>query len=497
MNARLFSPAALAAAAALTLALPAAASADLSLVSQWGSAGTGNGQFQVPSGIAVDGAGNVYVSDQNGNRIEKFDSSGTFLTAWGGSGNGSGKFNGPAQVKVDPQGNVLVNDSGNYRVQRFTPTGGFIQQIGGFGSGAGQFSGNPRGIGADGAGNVYVLDAGEGGVVSKFSPSGAFISSFGSVGAGPGQWNNPHGLGVTPQGEIYVGDTNNHRIDVFTTDGGFVRSFGTTAGTGQIGSPNDIAFDSQGNVWVDDTAPAGLVEFGADGVPLSRTSTAAGASDPFRSSGVAIGPADDVFATDNLKSRVLRFRQAPPPPQLGTTANAQAVSGLVKVRTPGASGFVTLGRSGVTQIPIGSMVDTKKGTVSLTLAKNKSGGTQTGTFKGGRFKVAQSTKLGQKGLTELSLTGGSFKGCSAKGARAARRSRSRRLFSSVHGRFRTRGRNSTATVRGTKWLTKDTCAGTLTQVMQGTVIVRDFRLRKNITLKKGQRYLARPRAARR
>src|SRR3954452_17296238 len=148
MNARTLPLAAVVAAAAL--ALPDTASADLSLVTQWGSGGTGNGQFQVPSGVAVDGAGNVYAADQNGNRIEKFDSQGTFLTAWGGSGNGNGKLNGPAQVKIDPQGNVLVNDSGNYRVQRFTPDGGFIQQIGAFGSGAGQFSGNPRGIGTDG-----------------------------------------------------------------------------------------------------------------------------------------------------------------------------------------------------------------------------------------------------------------------------------------------------------------------------------------------------------
>src|SRR4051794_41648317 len=109
MNARLSLSAAWAAAAACALALPAAASADLSLVAQWGSAGTGNGQFQVPSGIAVDGAGDVYVADQNGNRIEKFDSQGNFLTAWGvgGSGNAPAKLNGAAQVKVDPQGNVL------------------------------------------------------------------------------------------------------------------------------------------------------------------------------------------------------------------------------------------------------------------------------------------------------------------------------------------------------------------------------------------------------
>jgi hypothetical protein len=98
------------------------------------------------------------------------------------------------------------------------------------------------------------------------------------------------------------------------------------------------------------------------------------------------------------------------------------------------------------------------------------------------------------GLTQLALTG-SFGSC-PRGARAARRRRSRRLFSSVHGRFRTRGRYSSATVRGTKWLTKDTCAGTLTSVTQGTVVVRDFAKHKTVTLRKGQKYLARPRRRR-
>ena len=79
-------------------------------------------------------------------------------------------------------------------------------------------------------------------------------------------------------------------------------------------------------------------------------------------------------------------------------------------------------------------------------------------------------------------------------ARSARKRRpSRQLFSSVHGRFRTRGRNSTATVRGTKWLTKDTCAGTLTRVMEGTVVVQDLRKHKKVVVKSGHQYLARAR----
>jgi hypothetical protein len=111
--------------------------------------------------------------------------------------------------------------------------------------------------------------------------------------------------------------------------------------------------------------------------------------------------------------------------------------------------------------------------------------------------MSQSKSKKDKGLTEMKLAGGGdFKrSCKVKAgsARLKRKRPSRSLFSSVHGRFRTRGRHSTATVRGTKWLTKDTCAGTLTRVMEGTVVVQDLVKHKKVVLKRGQQYLARAR----
>jgi hypothetical protein len=91
------------------------------------------------------------------------------------------------------------------------------------------------------------------------------------------------------------------------------------------------------------------------------------------------------------------------------------------------------------------------------------------------------------------MTGGGLNKCKIRLPKGgAPKKRSRTLFSSVKGHFRTRGRNSTATVRGTKWTTTDSCAGTLTIVKQGSVVVHDFTLRKNKTVKAGHRYLARP-----
>jgi DNA-binding beta-propeller fold protein YncE len=79
------------------------------------------GQLRSPWGIAVDGAGDVYVTDTGNHRVEKFDKEGNFITQWGGFGNGDGQFNFPYGIAVDAKGSVFVIDSGNTRVQQFMP----------------------------------------------------------------------------------------------------------------------------------------------------------------------------------------------------------------------------------------------------------------------------------------------------------------------------------------------------------------------------------------
>jgi hypothetical protein len=151
------------------------------------------------------------------------------------------------------------------------------------------------------------------------------------------------------------------------------------------------------------------------------------------------------------------------------------------------------------QIPMGSFLDTRRGTVRLLSARDRRGSTQSGDFAAGVFQVLQSRRASARGLTELRLKGSNSRGCRSRhsAARAARHRLSRRtirrLRSNARGRFRTRGRYSAATVRGTIWTTTDRCDGTLTRVRRGRVVVRDFRLKRNVLVRAGKSYLARAR----
>jgi Tol biopolymer transport system component len=158
---------------------------------------------------------------------------------------------------------------------------------------------------------------------------------------------------------------------------------------------------------------------------------------------------------------------------------------------PGAQpGFVPL--KGAATVPIGSTVDTEEGRIALTSAANASAATQTADFYNGVFTVTQAkAKLP---VTELRLRGLPYRlSCGAvdsRAAHAASRKKLGKLWGSGKGRFRTRGRFSAATVRGTKWLTVERCDGTFTQVAKGKVSVFVRATGRRLTLRAGRAYLA-------
>jgi hypothetical protein len=180
----------------------------------------------------------------------------------------------------------------------------------------------------------------------------------------------------------------------------------------------------------------------------------------------------------------------PARPALGSKVVLRPVSGTVRVQLPGSSQRMVL--DGTHAVPLGAVIDTKAGKLAMTSALDARGATQTGTFWGGKFRVRQSRS--ERGMTEIALAGDKAS-CKTAKAAAASTSRKRRAVwgSDRNGRFRTRGSNSVATVRGTKWVTTDTCAGTRTTVTEGAVSVRDTHRHRTVLVRAGHSYVARSR----
>jgi hypothetical protein len=181
--------------------------------------------------------------------------------------------------------------------------------------------------------------------------------------------------------------------------------------------------------------------------------------------------------------------------QPGKIAGVKEVAGTVLIKEAGTNKFVPL--NGQTEIPIGSQINTLKGTVLLTAGLG-GGKTNSGDFSQGIFTILQAKKA--KAYMTLRLGGGNFGICRGGSAQALsiesekseakKKKRVRRLLGSAKGRFTTRGRYSSATVEGTRWLVEDRCDGTFVKVLQGVVRVRDFRKHKTVRVRAGHSYLA-------
>jgi DNA-binding beta-propeller fold protein YncE len=262
-------------------------------VTKWGSLGNYDGMLNLPASLAVDSSGNLYVTDTNNNRIEKFSSDGKFLSKWGTYGSSPGQLNLPTGIAIDSSGNIFVTDQSNNRIQEFDGLENYVKEfqlsqlfprglavdstgniyftepardilvklanngdelarLGSHGTQTGEFD-TPTAVALDGKANVYVVDTGNN-RIQKFTSSGQFLASWGSPGTANGQFNTPQGIGIDSDGNVYVADTGNNRIQKFTTDGKFLTSWGSHGrGNGQFLSPTGIAIDLAGNVYVSDS----------------------------------------------------------------------------------------------------------------------------------------------------------------------------------------------------------------------------------------------------
>ena len=172
------------------------------------------GDFVRVAGIALSPFNNLlYVVDSGGHKVLAFDMDGLKKFEFGQRGSGEGQFNFPTHIAVDQNGQVYVSDSLNFRIQVFHPDGQFVTKFGGVGNVVGSFS-KPKGITVDREGHIYVVD-GLYDTVQVFNMQGELLMNFGTSGIEEGRFWLPAGIFADARDRIYVADTYNHRVQVF------------------------------------------------------------------------------------------------------------------------------------------------------------------------------------------------------------------------------------------------------------------------------------------
>ena len=289
---------------------------------------------QGPKGVALDRNCNLYLADTANHHVVKVSPSGDTLAAWGSDGRGPGQFHRPAAVAVDSDGNIYVADSGNDRIQKLSPSGDSIAIwqycLPGSnpcapapGHDPGQFF-DPEGLAIDGQGNVYVSEV-DNNRVQKLTRDGKSIAVFGGPqSAAPGQFNQPFGLSVDRVGNVYVADLNNNRVQKLSPTGQPLAVFGAGngAGPGQLVQPRGVAVDAAGNVFVSDTQNHRVEEFGPDGAFLNQwrrceddssvcqfPNSGSGQGEFFYPRGAVVDAAGDLYVADTSNNRVQRLYQ--------------------------------------------------------------------------------------------------------------------------------------------------------------------------------------------
>lgn len=281
-------------------------------IGETGQGGAGNTQFDGPAGVAADSR-YIYVADENNHRVQVFNQATRAYVATLGTGWGSGVTNlrHPLDVTVDAAGNIYIADYGNVRVQQYNGALNYVRTFGVTGvpyltdafhwntpSGLAvaadgrmflteEFGNRLIAVGATGVplwtvgvagvnldlegndrlhrpadvalapnGNLYVADAGNS-RVQVFNASGGYVTTIGSgEGQGNDQFSWPNGVFVAQNGALYVADSNNNRVQIFNSAGAYQATIGVTGEAGadnqHFDNPRDVAVDSRGMIYVAD-----------------------------------------------------------------------------------------------------------------------------------------------------------------------------------------------------------------------------------------------------
>ncbi len=267
----------------------------------------------VPRAVAIAPDGTLYVTDTGGHRIWHLTEQGAVLDVWGGFGSTPGLFIEPWGVAVDAEGYVYVADTWNHRVQKFDAQGEFVLSWGTLGQSLdgielpGAFYG-PRGIAVGPEGNLYVADTGNK-RIQVFTPEGEFVRQLGAPGWDLGQFDEPVGVTISATGEILVADAWNQRVQVLAPEGVALRQWPVPVWDAAHPEMKPyVATDVAGNVYVTDPLNARVLAFNSQGDFLWSVGQLSSMGVPLSfPQAVAVSADQILYVTDAYAGRVVAY----------------------------------------------------------------------------------------------------------------------------------------------------------------------------------------------
>jgi len=348
-------------------------------------------RFFQPYGLALDSSGNIYVADEQNDIIRKITGDGVVSTIAGSAGNSgaadgvgaTARFYSPAGVAVDNVGNIYVADSFNQSIRKVTSGGSVTTLFGDTRDDNAQVSPDyllyPRGVAVDNAGNLYVCDSFHN-IIRKVTSSGAMttfagkksVSGTSNGTVSDARFNDPRGVAVDLEGNVYVADTLNHTIRKITS-GGVVTTLagnpgmsGTADGTGSTArfyEPEGVAVDSDGNVYVSDTRN-GLIRKITSGGVVTTILESPSDDSSYWPAGIAVDSTGNLYFADMDRNTIYVGRPVVIP-VFTYTAPSQGTVGKSYSYTPQFSESPT--SYNASNLPKGLSIDTTTGVISGTL----------------------------------------------------------------------------------------------------------------------------------
>jgi DNA-binding beta-propeller fold protein YncE len=306
----------------------------LRAVEVFGERGTQAGQFNFPTGLAVDKRGILFVADSYNHRVQRITPNGG-VAVIGGRGSGKGQFLSPQAVATDDWQAFYIVEQGNHRVQKYSAEGVLELMFGRPGHREGELQGPTAIAVAPGTGDIFVADTGNC-RIQRFDCEGRFLGLIGGPGGSSPPLTSPQALAVDAADNLYVADTFAQRVVRYDPLGRFSGEYGGRFGVAglpgapvsQFHEPRALACDVRGALYVADSAAeaagAGMathgriqaLEAGTGAVRATVNAPGRGLGSLVRPSGLAVGPPraasgraplSDLYASDTMNHRIQRF----------------------------------------------------------------------------------------------------------------------------------------------------------------------------------------------